>query len=419
MLETYFYTKIFLIVLFLKSLTKSYLDYRNISYITANRNQVPASFSHKITLADHQKAADYTIEKIRSAQFFSIIDLVTLLVFTLFGGITLLSNYALSFKLTEIQSGLLFFALLGVITSIISLPRSLYFTFKIEEKYGFNKTTVKTFILDLFKGALVSIILGGIVISSILLIMKKLPTTWWLFSFIFITLFQILMLLIYPTFIAPLFNKFTPLPDGEVKETITNLLARCGFKANGLFVMDASKRSAHGNAYFTGFGKAKRIVFFDTLLNTLEVKEIEAVLAHELGHMKKKHIMKNLIKAIILSFIAFFILGYLKTNTLFMNGHGVYNITDYSALAFFMMVSGTYTYFLTPLTAFTSRKYEFEADTFASEEADAHMLISALIKMYKDNATSLTPDPIYSKFYYSHPPALERVKFLESLAVKS
>jgi STE24 endopeptidase len=243
--------------------------------------------------------------------------------------------------------------------------------------------------------------------------MEKLGPLWWLYAFIFLSTIQILLIFIYPTFIAPIFNKFQELPEGPVKEKILALLSRCGFKSSGIFVMDASKRSGHGNAYFTGFGKNKRIVFFDTLLNSLDNEEVEAILAHELGHMKKNHILKSIIKSFIFSFVGFMILGILKNNVNFFIGHGVLTITNASILVLFSMVSGVYTFLLTPINSWLSRKNEYEADQFASENASAKKLISALVKMYKENASTLTPDPTYSKFYFSHPPASERVAFLE------
>ncbi len=407
------YTKFFLAALFLKSLIESVLEKRNLNHILKNKEVVPAKFSTQISLADHQKAANYSAEKIKVNQYFHFFDLVIFLAFTLGGGLEMLNLKALSFGKSEILTGLIFFGLLGIITSLLSLPQSLYFTFVIEEKYDFNKTTLKTFIADRLKGAALAIVLGGPIAYGILWIMEKLGNFWWLYAFIFLAVIQLLLVFIYPTFIAPLFNKFSPLEEGEVKEKILNLLNRCGFKSSGLFVMDASKRSGHGNAYFTGFGNNKRIVFYDTLINSLDSEEVEAVLAHELGHMKKKHILKGMIKGFIMSFLGFALIGYLKNNNLFMQGHGIQSITNYTVLTIFSMVAGVYTFFLTPLSAYFSRKYEYEADEFASQNAKASKLISALVKMYKDNASSLTPDPLYSKFYFSHPPALERVSYLE------
>lgn len=414
-MEASFYTKLFLVALFVKSLIESLLDKRNMDHIIKNRNAVPAKFQEQITLADHQKAADYSVEKIKVAQIFHFVDLVVFLVLTLAGGLELINHLAMGVNASPIMTGLIFFGIFGLIQMVLSLPQTLYTTFVIEEKYGFNKTTWKTFVSDMAKGLALSLVLGAPIIYSILWIMERLGTAWWVYAFLFLTAVQLLIVFIYPTFIAPIFNKFSPLEDGEVKNKIVDLLTRCGFKSSGLFVMDASKRSGHGNAYFTGFGKNKRIVFFDTLLSSLDAEEVEAVLAHELGHMKRKHVLKGMIKGIFFSFVGFAILGYLRNNTAFFNGHGVQTITDYMALTLFSMVAGVYTFLLTPISAYTSRKHEYEADQFASENAKASKLISALVKMYKDNASSLTPDPLFSKFYFSHPPALERVTYLEGL----
>jgi STE24 endopeptidase len=410
------FTKFFLIALFLKSLVESILDKRNLDHIQKNRNVVPPKFASAITLDEHQKAADYSVEKIKVSQYFHLFDLVIFLVWTLGGGLEFLNRISMSFGKSDISTGLLFFALLGVISSALALPHALYFTFVIEEKYGFNKTTLKTFIMDRLKGAVLAVVLGGPIAWSILKIMEKLGDKWWVYAFVFLTVVQLLLIFIYPTFIAPIFNKFSPLQEGEVKEKIIHLLERCGFKSSGLFVMDASKRSGHGNAYFTGFGKNKRVVFFDTLINSLDAEEVEAVLAHELGHMKKKHILKSMLKGFVMSFIGLAVLGFLKNDLAFFRGHGVQTPTNYMALTLFSMVAGVYTYFLTPFLAYFSRKYEYEADQFASEHAKASKLITALVKMYKDNASTLTPDPVYSKFYFSHPPASERVTYLESLS---
>lgn len=414
-MEASFYTKLFLVALFIKSLIESLLDKRNMDHIIKNRNEVPAKFRDQISLADHQKAADYSVEKIKIAQIFHFVDLVVFLVLTLAGGLELINHVAMGFNASPIMTGLIFFGVFGLIQMLLSLPQTLYTTFVIEEKYGFNKTTWKTFVSDMAKGLVLSVVLGAPILYSILWIMERLGSAWWVYAFLFLTAVQLLIVFIYPTFIAPIFNKFSPLEEGEVKNKIVDLLTRCGFKSSGLFVMDASKRSGHGNAYFTGFGKNKRIVFFDTLLSSLDAEEVEAVLAHELGHMKRKHVLKGMIKGIFFSFVGFAILGYLRHNTAFFNGHGVQTITDYMALTLFSMVAGVYTFLLTPISSYTSRKHEYEADQFASENAKASKLITALVKMYKDNASSLTPDPLFSKFYFSHPPALERVTYLESL----
>ncbi|MBP9682296.1 MAG: M48 family metallopeptidase [Bacteriovorax sp.] len=415
-MEVNIFTKIFLTTLFFKSLVESLLDKRNLDHILKNRGMVPPKFASQISLEDHQKAADYSIHKIKVNQFFHLFDLIIFLIWTLGGGLEALNHVSLTYSRSEIEAGLIFFGLLGIISMLLSLPHSLYFTFVIEEKYGFNKTTWKTFITDRLKGLLLATFLGAPIAYALLWIMAKLGNNWWLYCFLFLSTIQLLLVFIYPTFIAPLFNTFSPLEEGEVKDKILNLLDRCGLKSSGLFVMDASKRSGHGNAYFTGLGKNKRIVFFDTLMTTLDPEEVEAVLAHELGHMKKKHILKGMVKGFAMSFIGFAILGQLKNNLIFFEGHGVHSPSNHMALVLFSMVMGVYTFFLTPISAYFSRKYEYEADEFASQNSKASKLISALVKMYKDNASSLTPDPLYSKFYFSHPPALERVSHLEKLS---
>ncbi|WP_417335583.1 M48 family metallopeptidase [Halobacteriovorax marinus] len=408
-------TKAFLFFLFTKSLIESYLDNRNRKHILANRNSVPEKFQDQITLEDHQKAADYSIAKIKVSKVFNFIELVILLIWTLGGGIEALDKLSKTLNYSELTTGVIFFAIYMFISLLLGLPQSIYSTFVLEEKFGFNKTTPKTFILDLVKGLILGALIGMPIIYAILWIMNALGTYWWVYAWAFLTLTQFVIIWAYPRFIAPLFNKFSKLEDGEVKDKIEQLLNKTGFESNGLFVMDASIRSSHGNAYFTGFGKNKRIVFFDTLIKNLSADEVTAVLAHELGHFKKRHIIKGLAKSIILSFIGFSILGYLADWLPFFTGHGVQTPSTHAALLLFMMVSGIYTFILIPINAMTSRKYEFEADEFASQYANAKDLITALVKLYKHNASTLTPDPGYSKFYHSHPPALTRVKHLESL----
>jgi len=413
MVEMSFMTKFFLAFLCLKGLIESYLDNRNKLHILRNRKEVPAKFAEQISLEDHQKAADYSITKIKASQLFNIIGYAVLLIWTLGGGLDYLNTHVKALGYSELWSGVVFFFAFSLVNSIISLPETLYKTFVIEEKFGFNKTTAKIFITDMFKGMLLALIIGTPILAGILWIMNALGEYWWAYAWAFLSVIQLLLMWIYPTFIAPLFNKFSALEDGEVKDKILELLKRTGFESKGLYVMDASKRSGHGNAYFTGFGKNKRIVFFDTLINTLNPSEVEAVLAHELGHFKRKHVLKLMVKAFVFSFLGLFILGQLMKAQWFFTGHGVNSNETYMALVLFTMVSGIYTFFITPISAWTSRKYEFEADEFAANHSDATDLINALVKMYKDNASTLTPDPAYSAFYHSHPPALIRVNFLE------
>jgi len=409
---------IFFAALMLKSLIINYLDRRNFLHIEKNKKVVPEKFRKQISLDDHIKAQSYTQEKLKSRSIFRLWDLIVLLLFTFGGGIDLLTMISFTYSDHVIFSGILFFALMGIISSLLSYPETIYNTFVIEAKYGFNKTTPRLFIIDQIKGLILAIILGFPLLFALLTFMNKFQDNWWLYAFFLVTFFQLAIIYIYPTWIAPWFNKFSPLEDKELEKNILDLLLKIQFNSKGIFVIDASKRSGHGNAYFTGFGKNKRIVFFDTLLKSLNTNEILAVLCHELGHMKLNHITKRLFISFIVSFISFFILGYLKNHPEFFIGHGITQLTDSAILTIFSMVTGIYTFFLTPISAFFSRKNEYEADQFAGEYADPKDLISALIKMYKDNASSLTPDPFYSKFYYSHPTALERVNFLEKIILE-
>lgn len=407
-------TKVFLVLLVAKGLLESWLDARQKANIRRNQDQVPARFADTISLSDHQKAADYTVAKINTAQFFHLIDVIVLLVWTLGGGLQSLDALV---KLTGVESalwqGTLYIGFFIIINGVIGLPRSIYSTFVLEERFGFNKTTAKTFFLDLIKGTVVGTLIGLPIILGILWIMQALGASWWFWAWVFMTIFQLTLVWAYPTFIAPLFNKFSPMEEGETKNRVEALLSRTGFESKGLFVMDASIRSAHGNAYFTGFGKNKRIVFFDTLLKTLAPAEVEAILAHELGHFKKKHIVKGMAKALLLSLVGFWILGQLASWQPFFDGLNAGAATNAKALLLFMLVAGVFTFPLTPISAWMSRKHEFEADDFAAENAEAKDLITALVKLYKDNANTLTPDHIYSAWYHSHPPALTRVSHLE------
>jgi STE24 endopeptidase len=410
--------QIFLATLMLKTMIEAYLDNRNRIHIAKNRDEVPPQFAEKISLEDHQKAADYSITKIKTARKFNVLDLAILMGWTLFGGIEWLANLSSSFEKGPIVTGLIFFSVFTLINMVIGLPQSIYNTFVIEERFGFNRTTPKTFVIDLIKAVVVGALIGLPILALILWIMVN-QQNWWIMAWAVVTAFQLIMIWAYPTVIAPLFNKFSPLEEGEVKDTVVKLLERCGFESNGLFVMDASKRSGHGNAYFTGFGKNKRIVFFDTLLENLTAQEIEAVLAHELGHFKRKHIIKMLTRSILFSLLGFFILSKLATSPMFFLGHGVQTMAPHITLLLFMMVSGIYTFFLTPVFAMMSRKHEFEADEFAAQYSNANELIKALVKLYKENASTLTPDPTYSAWYHSHPPALIRVQHLEGLRKSS
>ena len=409
-------TYIFFFFLLTKNIIELWLERKNKYHILNNRDKVPERFDTVISLEEHQKAADYSAAKITVSGFFHWIDLGVLLAWTFGGGFNYLQTFVEKFKLSPISEGVFYIAIFGAISTLLSVPQSLYSTFVIEERFGFNKMTLPLFFKDFIKGIVLGSALGLPLIAALLWVMNSLGENWWIYGWILLTGFQFTLLWAYPRFIAPLFNKFSPMAEGDHKERVLSLLNRTGFTSNGLFVMDASIRSSHGNAYFTGFGKNKRIVFFDTLLKTLEPNEVEAVLAHELGHFKKKHIGKQLFRAVIFSFIAFFLLGRLIDSQVFFNGHGIDFVKLHLALLLFSMVSGIYTFWMTPLSAFISRKYEFEADSFAAEYSQPESLISALVKLYKENASTLTPDPSYSAYYHSHPPALVRVKHLEALS---
>lgn len=403
-----------LILLTLKVVIQIYLNNRQKKFVLLHKSSVPGSFSDQITLTEHQKAADYTRAKTTFSSYQIIFDFFITIFWLYMSGFKFLQTLSTSMFDNEIFQGLFFFALLGIIGIIINLPISYYQTFVLEEKFGFNKTTLKTFVTDQIKQVILSFIIGGVLLALIMKIMTSLGAYWWVWAWIAISLFQIVMMWAYPSLIAPLFNKFEPLPEGETKLKIEALLVRASFSSNGLFVMDASKRSSHGNAYFTGFGKNKRIVFFDTLLKNLIPSEIEAVLAHELGHFKKKHIHKMIFVSFIITLISFYILGYCSSQEQFYTVFGL-SSSSYTALVLFTVIFPAITFFLTPIMSQFSRKHEYEADFFASEISDAKSLQDALVKLYKENASTLTPDPLYSKFYHSHPSAWERIEYLKSL----
>ncbi len=414
------FTKVFLVLLVSKGLIEAWLDSRQKNNIRKNQEKVPEKFSHTITLGDHQKAADYTIAKLNTSQFFSLIEVFILLVWTLGGGLKSLDHLVgLSGVESPLWQGVLFIVFFSLINGVLSFPQSIYSTFVLEKRFGFNKTTPKTFVIDMIKGTILGFLIGVPLILGILWIMNALGDSWWAYAWAFMTAVQLTIVWAYPTFIAPLFNKFYPMEDGETKDRVEKLLVRTDFQSNGLFVMDASMRSSHGNAYFTGFGKSKRIVFYDTLLKSLEPGEVEAILAHELGHFKKKHIIKMIAKAFIMSLIGFWILGQLANWQPFFDGMNAGSMTHAKALILFSLVAGVFTFPTTPLYSWMSRKHEFEADEFAATYSQANDLINALVKLYKENASTLTPDSIYSSWYHSHPPALIRVQYIESLGSRS
>ena len=410
------FTIVFAAALVLGLLARFYLASRQIRHVAQHRDTVPSAFASTISLEAHQKAADYTITKARFGLLEMAFGAAVLLCWTLLGGIDALNQALLSSSLAGYGSLVPQLALLtafGIIGGLLDLPFTLYSTFKIEERFGFNKMTLKLWLTDLVKSTLIGIVIGLPIVALILWLMGSAGKLWWLWAWCAWMGFNLLVLVLYPTVIAPLFNKFKPLDDEDLKVRVTALMQRCGFAAKGLFVMDGSKRSAHANAYFTGFGAAKRVVFYDTLLKQLEPGEVDAVLAHELGHFKHKHIIKRIILMFAMSLAGFALLGWLSSQIWFYTGLGVRpnmnSSNDALAVLLFMLVVPLFSFFVSPVFAQFSRKHEFEADAYAISQTDGKDLQSALLKLYKDNASTLTPDPVFVKFYYSHPPASERL----------
>ncbi|CAA6827218.1 MAG: Peptidase M48 [uncultured Thiotrichaceae bacterium] len=410
------FTIVFLIALFLSSAVQMWLSIRQMRHVLKNRSAVPNEFTDKITLEEHQKAADYTITKGAFGRFELFAGLFILLFWLYGGGLNWLDNFFRSYEWGPIYTGVAVILGFSFIGSLIDLPASLYRTFVIEEKFGFNKSTLATIFSDMFKGALLGLALGAPLLALILWLMQSAGDLWWIYAWAVLSGFSLLMMWAYPKFIAPIFNKFSALEEGETLDRIESLLTRTGFNSNGVFVMDGSRRSSHGNAYFTGFGKNKRIVFFDTLLESLSPTQIEAVLAHELGHFKHKHVIKGLIVSLSMTFIGFAILAHLMKQQWFFSGLGVENSSTYMALLLFMLASPAFTFLLGPIMSWWSRKHEFEADAFAAEQSSAKELISSLVSLYRENASTLTPDPLYSAFYDSHPPASIRIAHLKQHA---
>jgi len=392
---------------------KFWLASRQIRHVARHRDAVPAAFAGTVTLPAHQKAADYTITKTRFGLLELAFGAAVLLGWTLLGGLDSLNRALLGWLGAGMTQQLALLACFALIGGALELPLTLYQTFVIEERFGFNKMSVKLWLADLVKSTLLGAAIGLPIAALILWLMGATGSLWWLWAWAVWMGFNLLLLVIYPTFIAPLFNKFKPLEDETLKARVTELMRRCGFAAKGLFVMDGSKRSAHANAYFTGFGAAKRVVFYDTLLSKLSPGEVDAVLAHELGHFKHKHIIKRIVGMFALSLAGFALLGWLSTQLWFYTGLSVRpNLdgpNDALALLLFLLAVPVFSFFISPLFARLSRKHEFEADAYAVQQTSGKDLSTALLKLYEDNASTLTPDPVFVKFYYSHPPASERL----------
>ena len=406
-------TYTFVCLLILTSVIRIWLGRRHIAYVQHHRNEVPVAFNANIALDAHQKAADYAAVKTKLAMTESIAQMLLLLILTLGGGLQFIDDiWRHAMPAQAIMRGAFVICSVLLLSSLIDVPYDYYKTFVVDAKFGFNKMTVSMFYSDLIKHSLVGVVLVAPILFAALWLMQSAGEFWWLYLWLVWALFNLLMLAVYPTFIAPLFNKFSPLKDEALKLRIENLLTKCGFKSQGLFVMDGSSRSSHGNAYFTGFGASKRVVFFDTLLERLNADEIEAVLAHELGHFKHQHVTKRIAMMFVVSFLGLALLGWLINQPWFYYGLGVTHISTYMALMLCLLISPVLLFLLRPLMASYSRKNEFEADSYAAEHASASDLVKALVKLYRDNASTLTPDPLHSAFYDSHPPASIRISKL-------
>lgn len=406
------FTQLFVVALALTLALKFWLASRQVRSVSRHRARVPAAFEASIPLAAHQRAADYTIARVRLGLVELVVGTVVLVGFTLLGGLQALHE-ALAAALPDAPfvRQLLLIALVAAIPAALDLPLSWYRQFRLEQRFGFNRMTLRLWIADLAKATVLSAVLGLALAAAVLWLMRAAGERWWLWTWLVWMAFNLFVLVLYPTVIAPIFNRFEPLADDALRRRVETLLARCGFASRGVFVMDASRRSAHGNAYFTGLGRSKRIVFFDTLLQRLDGAEIEAVLAHELGHFARRHVLKRIAATFALSLAALWLLGELSRQPWFYQGLGVTAVQDREALALllFFLALPAFAFPLQPLFGLVSRSQEYEADAFAASQSSARDLASALVKLYADNAATLTPDPLHSAFYDSHPPAALRI----------
>jgi len=411
------FTWVFLLALGASTALRIWLAARQVRHVRAHRGAVPGTFAGTIPLSAHQKAADYTVARVRVGMVDVLIGAGMLLVLTLGGGVQWLADlWTGVFETGGLAHGVGLIASVAALLSLVELPITVYRIFVIEARFGFNRTTLGLFLADLGRQTLLGILLGIPLVTLVLWLMARMGEWWWIYVWLAWVGFNVLILVIYPTLIAPLFNKFTALEDPALAARIEGLLARCGFRASGLFVMDGSKRSSHGNAYFSGFGAAKRIVLFDTLLARLAPAEVEAVLAHELGHYKRRHVWKRVAVLFVASLVLLWILGQLADQSWFYEGLNVSTRSMAVALLLFVLVIPVFTFFLQPLASLYSRVHEFEADAFAASHSSAGDLVKALVKLYQDNAATLTPDPVHSAFYDSHPPAASRIGRLQELA---
>lgn len=408
------FAMLFIVALILGLAVDWWLMRRQAAAVLAHRSWVPEAFRDHISLPEHQKAADYTVAKLGLGAVELFMGALWLLLWTLGGGLSLLDQVWRAMELPMLWTGVGFTMSVVLLMTLLDLPFAVYRTFVVEQRFGFNRTTLKTFATDLLKHTALALALGVPLAAMVLWLMGQAGWWWWLYAWLVWTGFGLLMMWAYPAFIAPLFNKFSPLEDEELRVRIQSLLQRSGFTSKGIFVMDGSSRSAHGNAYFTGLGANKRIVFFDTLINTLAADEIEAVLAHELGHFKRKHVQKRMVVMAIFSLAGLALLGWLMQQMWFYQGLGINQPSVHAALMLFLIVAPVFGFFLQPVAAWFSRKDEFEADDYAAQQADASAMIRALVKLYQENASTLTPDALYSAFHDSHPPAPLRVAHLSA-----
>ena len=414
------FTSLFVAFLLADTLLRTWLSLRQVRHVARHRDEVPEPFATRIGLRSHQRAADYTMAKARLTMIERLVETVVLLGFTLLGGLQTLDVFLGNLFDNEMWRQLALLGAVFAIMGVIGLPFAIYNKFRLDQRFGFNRVTPRLFVIDCIKTLFLSLLFGTPLAAAVLWIMGNTGSNWaWLAWGIWV-LFNILLIWLFPTVIAPAFNKFEPLDKPEIIDRIQRLMTRCGFSAKGLYVMDGSKRSAHGNAYFTGFGNARRIVFFDTLLSRLNGEEIEAVLAHELGHFKHHHIMRRMLLSFGFALIFFHLLAWLSGQVWFYEGLGVIpqlgRPNDALALILFFLAMPVFTFWVTPLAAWLSRRDEFQADRYASEQASRDALISALVKLYDDNAATLTPDPLHSAFYDSHPPAVRRIAHLNHVA---
>jgi STE24 endopeptidase len=414
----HWFTLLFVLLLMLSTLLRSWLNQRQIAAVAQHRDRVPEAFSGQVDIDSHRKAADYTVALAGFNRWDILLDAIVALAFTLGGGIQAIDHAWQAAGLGPVWHGAAVVLSTLLAMSAIGLPLSIYRTFGIEARFGFNRMTAGLFIADLFKGLLQTLLLGGPLVFVILYLMQRAGSLWWIYAWGVWTAFTLFVTWAWPRFIAPFFNKFTPLADEALKQRTESLLQRCGFSSQGVVVMDGSRRSVHGNAYFTGVGRNKRIVFFDTLVERLQATEIEAVLAHELGHFRLHHVRSRLILSLLFGLGGLALLGVLAAWPQFYPALGVGQPSPHAALLLFMLVLPSFTFFLTPIGAWWSRKHEFEADEFAAKFSDARELAEALVKLYRDNATTLTPDRLHSTFYDSHPPALTRIARLQQLAAQ-